>query len=232
MPAFGRSPRLERCRPQAAAGPSSYAREKIYGPPHDRARDRARGSAILAEADLGRRQARLLLKTGVAGHGKRPGAVVLYEAARVRDLAGWPVLTPGQIQAACPFGVLVGRFAADRVPDVDDLTDGVLTAARGSWDLPGWPTLFCLAMVTYRQIRVPFLATMSGFVLAGAEIAGVAEAGLRLEPPGRWFDAVRRHRMPRGQGGQGVRMWWPAPLLAEEAGTDPRPRPRGRPLQQ
>ena len=49
--------------------------------------------------------------------------------------------------------------------------------------------------------RIPFVATVSGFVVLGADIVGLGPGSeLSLAEPGSWFDPVSDGRLPTGPG--------------------------------
>ena len=68
---------------------------------------------------------------------------------------------------------------------------------------------FCavwLALQAERRRAMPFIASVTGFVVLGAEIVdtGGDSAGTRLVfgPPGSWFEGLARHRLVLGRGGE------------------------------
>jgi hypothetical protein len=82
---------------------------------------------ILTSVGLSREQARLLLRTGVAGAGERAGTSRLYEESRVRDVAARPLVDELLLREACPVGVFVARLARGRSLDTS------ATWRRGHW---------------------------------------------------------------------------------------------------
>lgn len=100
-------------------------------------------------------------------------------------------------------------FPPDRIPDVTQCRDGVVDGARGPWEGADGAVFYCWALAQYGKY-VPFVGTLSGYILCGGEIAGLDDDNrFDLRSPGPWFDRFRAHRMPRGRGGQSLRMRWP-----------------------
>lgn len=91
-------------------------------------------------------------------------------------------------------------------------------AARKWWFLSAYTRLEIRLRVASEGF-VPFVATVSGFVVLGADIAAVyAEAAgsgrrtprceFELREPGAWFDVWQGRRLATGPGGP-WRMWTP-----------------------
>jgi hypothetical protein len=80
---------------------------------------------MLAEHGVNRRQALLVLQSGLAGEPVRTAAAHLYSERAVRRLCGWPTLDVDEIADLWPGGVLVGRRAIKLpIPLVRRLTEG------------------------------------------------------------------------------------------------------------
>ena len=152
----------------------------------------------LAEIGMPRRQARLALGAGLAGEPVRTRSAVLYDSARVDELVGRPPVSPGALARECPGGLFVDR----RVVDVRRL-EVVGSAAVESVDL-GWLSGAIFA-INVRRDPLPYVATVCGFVVLGAEIIDIRPDGggrhhLQLAPPGAWFEAWRGRRWRTGPG--------------------------------
>lgn len=165
-------------------------------------RDAAR---LLADVGLTFDQTRLLLRTGVAGPGTRVGTALAYDADTVAGLVAWPEVDPDAVLASLPAGLYVARLA--RVVEVD-LTGSWAAAAAMVSDQPPM-TPMSRALLSARIAghgSVPWVATMFGFVLLGAEAIRVwseAEGGrtcFALQPPGRWWRGLEGRRL-RTRGG-------------------------------
>ncbi len=163
---------------------------------------------VLAAAGLTVEQTRLLLRTGVAGPGTRIGGAVAYDEDAVVGLATWPEIDASEVIRSSPGGVYVARLSRDATVDAGA---SWATAAESLRDQPSM-TEMSRALLAARIAghgRLPWLATMFGFVLLGADAVGVwsdLERGrtlFGLEPPGPWFGAVdgRRLRTRRGRPG-------------------------------
>lgn len=176
-----------------------------------------RGAALVLEpAGLNFDRTRMLLATGVAGAGIRTTGGTLYDEDRVRALAGRTCLEKDEIAAACPGGILVGRVARGRSVDVTDggAAAGARGSVRGPWRIP------LLSRILLRHLAetgrpMPMVATVSGFILVGAEVVGfdrvaAGYATLQLGEPGAWFEAVRDRRWLAGRGGPALLFHWPS----------------------
>ena len=148
--------------------------------------------------DLSRPRVTRLLATGIAGEARRAGGALLYDADRVRRLGERRRLTRPDIDALGLPRLIVARRAvdvlADRATQVAQLADG--------WNL----NIFeCLRMIWHIQDDepIPLVATVSGFVILGAELTGFAGSAMApgkrvrlvVREPGAWFDALRETRL-------------------------------------
>ena len=158
-------------------------------------------------------RSRLLLRTGVAGGVPTSGGT-MYDEDRVRELAVRKVLGPGEIATACPDGILVGRLARTRSVDVTTDAATQLAAVNGPWRVP----LLWRILLDHRAesgTPMPFVATICGYVLVGAEVIGFDRAPgdlatLRLREPGPWFESLRERRWLPGRGGPALLLrGWP-----------------------
>lgn len=152
--------------------------------------------ALLAEAGVARTQGRRVLLAGLAGEAVQTSSALLYDEARVRDLAAWPELTSAEVLRACPHGLFVARVPGRQVPD----------AVREGWPL-SVPIRVVLRLRAAEGRPLPLIATVSGFVATGAEVVGVTPeqreartSRLELAPPGAWFEQLRRRRFDTGPG--------------------------------
>jgi hypothetical protein len=115
--------------------------------------------------------------------------MILYDPAHVDDLAGRAAVAQEELPDACPVGVLVDRRVEDR--------------ASG---LPLSPWVVITIRIVVEQLgSFPYVATIGGFVVSGADIIVLTEeaGGLyRVEraEPGDWFDTFRDRRWAIGPG--------------------------------
>jgi hypothetical protein len=143
----------------------------------------------LAVVGLSRRQARAVLDYGLAGVPVRTRAVTLYDPLRVDDLVGRASFAQGDLPEVCPGGVLLDRRLTDRSPGIP---------------LSPW-TALGIQLSLVRMGPFPYVATIGGFVVDGADFIGLTggAGGLyRLEraAPGSWFDSFRGRRWAIGPG--------------------------------
>jgi hypothetical protein len=135
------------------------------------------------------RRARQALTAGLAGDPRRLPGVHLYESNLVEELAARCGLTDGEVDAACPHGLFVARRG--------DLRDH-------GWRFSPWTWVWIRSRIE-RHGHLPMVATLAGFVVAGADIRDASTSGtLSLVGPGDWFEALARRRLSTGPG----RDWW------------------------
>jgi hypothetical protein len=171
--------------------------------------------ALLADHGLSRERARLLLETGIAGAPVRTSGAVLYDEARVRELCGWPTVDEDAVAGACPRGLIIGRLGPHRRLDLTEGPAAQRRSIRDGWRPPRAPRLLTFGR-SRLGISTPFVATVSGYVVLGAEVTAMEPDGrgdcrLHLVEPGEWYDALRGRRWFPGRGGPAMWLWgWPA----------------------
>jgi hypothetical protein len=160
-------------------------------------------------------QTRHLLRCGAAGPGVRIGRSVAYDGGRVGDLGDRPWVDERRLARECPWGVHVARVARSRIVDVD--TDWEAQARQLS-EQPAMPSLTAALLGVRIGLSggLPWIATVSGLVVLGAEVAGWRTGGQEtfvfdLRPPGSWFDGVHG-RWFRFQEGRPWFFWDPTRL--------------------
>lgn len=161
-----------------------------------------------ARVGLARDQARQVLATGLAGPGVRTASALLYDEAKIHELRRRPTVRSTGLDPRCRDGMFVTR---GRHLDCSAPRREQLAAVGGGW----WLSPFTVVLLETRAERgrpVPFIVTVGGFVLLGAEIRGVRgttkAATLDLADPGPWFDALRDRRIETGRGGPWI-LWTP-----------------------
>jgi len=179
---------------------------------------------MLSEIGLGPEPARRALLAGVAGPAQRSRGALLYDGGAVKRLLVDPV-DPGALSVDCWDGMFVGRVGprraapdefrqwrgADLTAPVAEQRDGV----RMYWRIAPL-TNFCIARMIERRGFVPFVATVSGFVVVGGDTTGLQIAGdgrgvvMTLTDPTEWFEPLRGGRFVTPAGGPWA--WWPARL--------------------
>jgi len=172
-----------------------------------------RATRVLELAGLGGRQARRVLACGLAGPPVATRAALLYDADRVAELAGRPEISDATADAATPGGLFVARRDVD-VLAPEDQQRGSL---QGGWGFS--PVAAVLVRIRVEQHgHVPLVATVGGFVAAGAEILEVLVSPegyhLVLQEAGPWFATFRGRRFATGPGRPWVlrdRLGWQHP---------------------
>ena len=157
-------------------------------------------------AMTGEAQARGLLRAGAAGRGVVADTGVLFERDAVTELADRPWLDRSAQEAACPLGSYVARLP--RTTSVD-LTRPWAEIAQQVSPIPTMPpmTTTLLGVSIRAAGRLPWVATLHGFVVLGGDLAGIRVDDqdvrrFRLEPPGEWFAAWRHRRVALSRGGR------------------------------
>jgi len=164
-------------------------------------------------------QARILLRAGARGPGLRAGGVVLYDDGPVLQLAQRPFVDDGHLVGACPHGLYAARLARTLPLDLSLPWERVGAQVR---ELPAMPWLTAGLLVGRVGLfgRLPWVATLCGLVVHGAELTGFDDVPggrteFRLERPGPWFEHLERRWFPMGRGGRPWRVWdppvWPRP---------------------
>jgi hypothetical protein len=194
---------------------------------------------LLGDAVVGRAQAEAVLRAGLAGpRHPLPGGhttAVLYDEGAVLELAARPTLDLPSASAttalsqACPHGLYLARLR--RATDLDVTQEWERAVAQVA-TMPAMPAMTAALLDAWVRAwgRLPWIATLCGFVVLGADLTGTVSgtggvpAGRRfvLEPPGPWFAALRGRRLPTGRGGRPWVLWWPP--LSPAPGSAPAPR--------
>jgi hypothetical protein len=160
----------------------------------------------LARVGLARDQARQVLATGLAGPGIRTAGALLYDEAKIHDLRRRPTARNADLDPRCRAGMFVTR---GRHLDCSAPRSEQLASVCGGWRLSPF-TVVLMQTRAERGQPLPFIATVGGFVILGAEIHGVrgttTAATLDLGNPGPWFDAFRDKRFETGRGGPWI-LW-------------------------
>ena len=162
----------------------------------------------LAGVGVPRRHARRLIACGAAGPATRTAGSLLLDDRRVAELAARPHLTEDDLAATCPWGVFIAR----REVRAFGTGEEAWRELGRDWRFSPWTMVWLRSRID-RHGFVPLVATVSGFVLGGAEITGVSQAraglfGLELHSPGAWFDGVRDTRVDTPPGRPWVMLGW------------------------
>ena len=179
-------------------------------------------AGLLGTIGLEREAARRALLAGVAGPAQRSRGALLYDEASVKQLLVDPV-DPGALSMDCWDGMFVGRVGPRRAAQDEyrqwrgaDLTAAVAEQRDGVrmyWRIAPL-TYMCIQRLVERRGFVPFVATVSGFVVVGGNITGLQGGprgvALMLAEPTGWFEPLRGGRFVTGAGGPWA--WWPARL--------------------
>jgi hypothetical protein len=180
----------------------------------------------LSALGVDRESARRALLAGVAGPGHRLGGLLLYESERVEKLISRASALSGLDSCAldpiCQRGIFTARVGprkeeastdrawkgADMTAPMSDQLDGV----RMWWQMSSF-TRVMLKLKVEQDGYFPFLATVAGFVVVGADIVGLERArpegtAFCLREPSSWFDTLRHARLPVTRGGP-WQLWSP-----------------------
>jgi hypothetical protein len=173
----------------------------------------------LSTLGVDRESARRALLAGVAGPGERIGGLLLYDSARVDELisrvSAAPELDLDALDPICRRGIFAARVGprreegsphrawkgADMTAPSSEQLDGI----RMWWQMSPF-TRVLLKLRVERDGYFPFLATVAGFVVAGADIVGLEPwrpegTAFCLREPSPWFEAFRHRRLPVTKGG-------------------------------
>ncbi|GAB3247734.1 hypothetical protein GCM10027448_10670 [Nocardioides dilutus] len=158
-------------------------------------------TALLAATGLARRHALRTLSAGLAGSPRQVPGAMLYERTAVEALVRRPCIDLADLDELCPQGAFVSRRLVDVRQDLSAQREQV----AGHWRL----NPFCavaLSLWANHGEPLAFVATVTGFVVLGAEILDTAvdDSGWRLVlgPPGDWFESLDGRRLVLGQGGE------------------------------
>jgi hypothetical protein len=191
----------------------------------------------LSALGVDRESARRALLAGVAGPGERIGGLLLYDHARVEELVSRvgarPELDPGALDPICRRGVFTARvgprreeaspYRAWKGADMTAPTSEQLDGVRLWWQLSTLTRVLLKSRVE-RDGYFPFLATVAGFVVVGADIVGLEPGrpegtAFCLREPSPWFDTFRVARLPVTQGGPW--QFWSPQIAAARALPSP-----------
>lgn len=186
-------------------------------------------AAILRSVLSSDEQARLLLRTGIAGSGVTTSTATLFDEAAVRELCLRPQVGRRELWRACPHGLYVARL--HRGAALDLTRPWAEVAGQVAASIAQQRRLTALtAALTSAQIRVsgrlPFAATYLGFVVLTADLVAVGADRPSLTPPGPWADAVTGRQLHTRSGGRPGYLLTP-PVVADgiipaRPGTPPR----------
>lgn len=173
---------------------------------------------ILTPVVAGAAQARILLRAGLAGHALEVRRR-LYDEGQVRALAERPLVEESALPVLCPHGLYIARQPRSVIVDAGSRWEDLTAALGGMPRMPGL-TAALLSVRLGVAGRLPWVATICGFVLVGADLTGFCEdrsgAGrgttFDLERPGEWFAAFDARRLPTTVGGRPWHLWTPAPV--------------------
>lgn len=171
---------------------------------------------------LPRTSARHVLRSGVAGVAQpQPDGSLGYDADAVDALTRWSVLDEeDDLMEVTPGGIAVARLRQGRPWSPNWSGDQEREVMSGPW-----PVNILVAVriegCVMRDGYFPVIATMCGFVVAGADITerlALSRDPIRLPlgPPGEWYDRVRHSRWPGGRGGRALQVWFPPKALERQ----------------
>ena len=156
----------------------------------------------------GEAQARALLRTGAAGWGTVTDTGVYFQSEDVIALADRPWLSRSAQEDACPHGAYLARVSRSVTLDLTRPWTEVAASLAGVPTMPTMTSALLTASVTAQPSGgLPWVATLHGFVVLGADLVGLATDAegvntFELQPPGDWFDAWHETRIRVTRGGR------------------------------
>jgi len=179
---------------------------------------------ILKPVVSGDKQAQRVLRSGLAGAALPTSAGPMYDEQLVRALVGRPFVDVSRLVTVCPHGLYISRIARTVEVDVSAPWPDLVAALAL---VPEIPTL-TMALVGVQMTAwdgLPWVATLCGWVVLGAEAQGIRGQGIKrqgiqgeeapgrrsfdLRPPGDWFGAFEGRRLPTSRGGRPWYLWTP-----------------------
>jgi hypothetical protein len=160
-------------------------------------------------------QARILLRTGIAGTGTVTPHGTFFERQAVDALRLRPAVDRSEVERLCPHGLLIARLPRDCDLQLGCSWSETADQIRHSMARQRPMTTLTAALMGARMVawgRLPFVATMLGYVVLTADLIGLDEDGPRLAPPGDWAGALEERRFHTPRGGRPCHLWTPAGL--------------------
>lgn len=191
--------------------------------------ERAAAAHLFVWLGLPRTTARHVLRAGLAGTPqRRPDGSLGYDADAVDALTRWPTIDEEyDLADVAPHGIAVARLRPGQRWSTSGIGDRERERMRGPWSV----NVLVRVRIGEHVLRdgyFPVIATLCGFVVAGAEITG--ELGLArdpitvpLGPPGAWFDRLRHSRWPGGRGGRPLHVWFRPKAVRQRVSPEARP---------
>lgn len=167
-------------------------------------------SRLLREVLPSDDQARLLLRTGIAGEPAPSPHGPAFDSSEVEALRLRPPVDEGELAASCPQGVWLARLPREAKLDVQQPWPEVARQVSACCARQRPMTALSAALAAAR-IEVwgwlPFIATFLGYVVLTADVTGLTEAGPQLRPPGLWSRTVDGCRWHTPRGGRPQYVW-------------------------
>ena len=155
---------------------------------------------------LSRDQARRVLAAGLAGPGRRTASALLFKEESVEALLARPMCDRDTLDELRPF---IARLGRQRSLTLEQSWAQQAAVAGTGWRLPALTRVALRLPGQARHGRHPFIATLGGWVVLGAEITGwsidptqraprrsAPICSFDLTPPGRWYAAVAETWLP------------------------------------
>lgn len=160
---------------------------------------------------IGKVEANRFLTSGLAGPGLKVGRALVYDERRLADLLARPRCTNQALDAVRPLIVRIGR---GRKLNLSQTWEEQAEVVRRNWYVP--PLLGSMLDLwgCLDGCRFPLVATISSWVVFGAEVVGhTYEEGappaanrstpprtFQVEPPGGWFEPMKETWLPLEHG--------------------------------
>jgi hypothetical protein len=177
---------------------------------------RQAAGVLLTQGGIARTQARRLLAAGLAGPGVASAGAVLYDRTAVQTLALRPVLELDELAALCPHGLVIARIDPERRVDTSAGWEELAADLSTQQAMPPLTRALLAARIAAYG-SVPWVATLCGHVVLGADAVRVRAAGtggdgtvaFTLARPGPWSEAIDDGVLPTGRGGRPCVIWTP-----------------------
>ncbi len=138
-----------------------------------------------------------VLASGLAGEPVLTQSLVLYDEARVTELAQRPSLRWPDVEERCRPGLFVSRRG---FPATASRQDRLAALTREWGSVSPWQWV-AVDLQIRRHGSFPFLATVGGLVVLGADIVELkGRSELVLDRPGAWFEEWEGCWLPTGPG--------------------------------
>lgn len=171
---------------------------------------------ILRPIVKGDAQAKLVLRSGLAGERTATPRGPMYDDQRVRSLMRRPIVDITVLPELCPHGLYIARVPRTAELDVNAPWPDLAAALGVRPPMPSLTSALLSVQMRAWNEGLPWVATVCGWVVLGAQargfrpVPGVAgRTCFDLAPPEGWFRAFQGGRLPTTRGGRSWYLWTP-----------------------